>query len=492
MTTDAAHVEIAHGGQSRVAKIYRAIAPPVRSYRFWVVQLAVLTIAALHDLVLVWLRDREDIVLVPGPVTSALLFVPVLYAALNFGVKGAVGTAVLSTLTIVPHWSADPASSSIHVWVEGGNVILLNAVAVLVGVRVERERIARRRAEDALTSAEVATARYYSLFDDHQAAVIIADADGVVSETNAAGARLLGDDTVGKQVPDLLGQNVPALLTGMPLLPLTTAEGEQRLFAPSAQIFSPDPASRLLQICLADVTEQQRRQQEQRMFSARLIAVQEDERRRLAQDLHDEPLQTLLFLSRGLHDAAADPRLPDDLAAQISRDSGLATQVGHVLREVIRGLRPPVLDALGLVSALRQLLDEVATRRGAPAVALQVRGEPLRLTPEGELTAYRVVQESLSNILRHAGAASVDVLVEFGECLLVTITDDGRGFEERRVSAASQPTIGLDQEPGWGLVGMRERVAAVGGMVDVLKRTPRGTTIHATLPIPPIAGSSDA
>ncbi|AXG14424.1 hypothetical protein DN585_14320 [Intrasporangium calvum] len=483
MTTDEANVGIDHGGTSHVARIYRAIAPPVRSWRFWIVQAAVLTIAALHDLVLVWLRDGEDVILVPGPVTSALLFVPVLYAALNFGVKGAVGTAVLSTLTIVPHWPADSSWPSIHVWVEGGNLILLNAVAVVVGVRVERERRARRRAEDALTAAEVATARYYSLFDDHQAAVLIADADGVVSETNAAGTRLLGDDTVGRGLRDLLGQNVPALLTGMPVLPLTTTDGEQRLFAPSAQVFSPDAGSRLVQVCLADVTEQHRRQEEQRLFSARLIAVQEDERRRLAQDLHDDPLQTLLFLSRGLDDVAADPQLPVDIAAQISRHAGLATEVGCALREVIRGLRPPVLDALGLASALRQLVDEAEMRSGAPNVGLQVRGEPVRLTPEGELTAYRVVQESLSNVLRHAGAARVDVLVEFRDMLSITVSDDGRGIDKRRTSPPPQPESVRELVQGWGLVGMRERVVALGGTVEVLKRIPRGTTIQATLPI---------
>lgn len=467
----------------RLPHALRAIAPPIHSGRFWVVQASVLTIAALHDLVLVWLREREDFVLVPGPVTSALLFIPVLYAALNFGVKGAVGTSVLSSITIIPHWPATSPWSSIHVWVEAGNLILLNAVAVVVGIRVERERSARERAENALTTAEVATARYYALFDDHQTAVLIAGADGIVAETNAAGATLLGQDAVGKDLQELLGHPAAELLAGIPLLPLRTAGGEERLFAPSAQIVSPDPSSRLVQVCLADVTEQHRRHEEQREFSARLIAVQEDERRRLAQDLHDDPLQTLMFLSRGLEDVAADPRLPADVASQIARDAGLSSDVGHVLREVIRGLRPPVLDALGLVSALRQLVDEAASRPASPDVSLQVRGRPVRLAPQVELTAYRVVQEALSNALRHADAGHLDVRVKFGESLCVAVCDNGRGIEARPKSTPPPSARVLGVGHGWGLVGMRERVAAVGGTLEIRKRSPRGTIIRATLPI---------
>lgn len=477
------------GPAGALVRAYRAVRPPLRSPRFWFVQAAVLAIAALHDLVLVWLRQGEGPLAVPAPVTSVLLFVPVLYAALHFGVKGAVGTAVLSTLVIVPHWLTDYPLTTIHVWVETGNLVLLNAVAVVVGIRVERESGARGRAEEALQVAEVTGARYRALFGGNPAAVIIADADGVVVETNAAATRLFGDAAAGRGLSELLGQNAPSLIAGVPELELSTIDGETRLFAPSAQVISPQGTPSLLQVCLVDITDQHRRQEEQRTFGARLLAVQEDERRRLARDLHDDPLQTLMFLSRGLDDLADDPRLAADVADQLRSDAGLATDVGQALRKVIRGLRPPVLDDLGLVSALRQLVSEAAARADAPTIQLNVDGDPVRLAPQTELTAYRVVQESLSNVLRHADAVRVEVHATFGDELTLTVSDDGVGFRHLPATGPDHATSPHDQpEPrggGLGLLGMRERVTAVGGDVEASERTPQGTTIRARLPVSP-------
>ncbi len=487
----------------RLGEVLRGLWPPVRSVRFWVVQATVLLIAVLHDVVLVWLRARGGTLAVPGPVTSALLFIPVLYAALNFGVSGAVGTAVLSTLIIVPHWFLTGPISPMHVWMETGNLILLNAVAVVVGVGVERERRARRRAEQALTVAEVATARYQSLFGDHPAAVIITDADGVVSETNAAATRLFATASPGRRLGDVLGVGVPELLAGVPDLRLTTTDGEDRVFTPSAQLISPDAATRLVQIVLVDATERHRRHEEQRLFGARLITGQEDERRRLAADLHDDPLQTLMFISRGLDELAGDPRLPSDLADQARVDADLTTDVGRGLRKVIRGLRPPVLDDLGLVAALRQCVTDAAARPDAPALRLRVLGTPVRLPPQTELTAYRVVQESLSNVLRHAHANRVGVRVEFADDLTVTVTDDGVGIpeRERRPAGAGRlppdpgnrvaSVVGGSQITGFGLVGMRERVSAASGHLEIRRRSPRGTTVRAILPMDANGASID-
>jgi signal transduction histidine kinase len=322
--------------------------------------------------------------------------------------------------------------------------------------------------------------------------VIIADADGVIVETNDAAARLLGEGALGRDLRRVLGTDASELVAGVPQLSVTTVEGEERLFAPSAQKISPQGTPSLVQVCLVDITEQHRRQEEQRRFGARLLAVQEDERSRLARDLHDDPLQTLMFLSRGLDDVAGDPRLaPDlaDLAEQLRGDARLAADVGHALRKVIRGLRPPVLDDLGLVSALRQLVDEAAARPDAPAVLLTVEGGPVRLTPQLELTAYRVVQESLSNVLRHADATAVEVRVTFGDELTLAVCDDGHGLHATRAAARGAASGGRDTAParagGFGLLGMRERVAAVGGQVETGERAPRGTVVRARLPLAP-------
>lgn len=210
------------------------------------------------------------------------------------------------------------------------------------------------------------------------------------------------------------------------------------------------------------------------MFAGRLLAVQEDERRRLAQELHDDPLQNLMYLARTLDDLADDPSLPAHVAKVVTSVEAVAVDVATALRKVIRGLRPPVLDDLGVVSALRQLVEEAGKRSGL-TVDLSVKGRETRLPPQLELTAYRVIQESLSNAIRHAEAHRVEIMLRFGEQVVLSVADDGRGIRQ-----AADRAGGGGQ--GFGLLGMRERVSLVGGTLEIEQRRPHGTRVRASLP----------
>jgi signal transduction histidine kinase len=224
----------------------------------------------------------------------------------------------------------------------------------------------------------------------------------------------------------------------------------------------------------AAVTEQHRRQEEQRAFSGRLLAVQEEERRKLAQDLHDDPLQHLMYLTRALDDLSEDTSLPARLAQVIQHDGELAAEAAAALRKVIHGLRPPILDDIGITPALRQLVAEVR-KRSTLNVILHCTGTENGLPPEVKLTAYRIVQESLNNVMRHAQARRATIRVRFANPLTLTISDDGRGIP---------PTLGSADgpQPGLGLIGMRERATLAGGTLRVSKRSPHGTVVQATLP----------
>jgi signal transduction histidine kinase len=155
-------------------------------------------------------------------------------------------------------------------------------------------------------------------------------------------------------------------------------------------------------------------------------------------------------------------------------DGELAAEAATALRKVIHGLRPPVLDDIGITPALRQLVADVR-RRGTLAVTLRCTGTENGLPPDLKLTAYRIVQESLNNILRHAQARHATVRVRFADPLTLTISDDGRGIP------ASLGTVGGPQ-PGLGLIGMRERATLAGGTLRVSARSPHGTVVRATLP----------
>lgn len=470
-------VDLVSSSRAVTRGVLRAIAalrpPPVRTGRFWLVQVGVL-LGAFVDVVVLDIQQVRLPFWMPSSMTTLLLLVPVVYAALNFGVRGAVYTALWATALMVPDWIFLKGVTATHTWVEVGNLAVVNAVAVVVGQRVEREEQARRRAEQALRASEVAEARYRGLFDEQASPVLVTDSTGVVTETNSAALQLFSADVRGHSLSELVEVTAEAILAGqVSRLAVQAPDGGELLFVPRAHTLATESGEYLVQVVLIDVTEEQRRAQEQHAYAGRLLTVQEDERRGLAQDLHDDPLQTLTYLVRTLEQLSYDPLLPSSVAAQVRHDGELAAEVVNSLRKVIRGLRPPVLDDLGLVAALRHLVKEVHDRCGLPIV-LRVSGDEARLASTSELTVYRVTQEALNNIVRHAQAKHIRVDLSFADSVQLTVTDDGRGMPE---------TSGLREGPGGlGLVGMRERVALAGGSLETRARRPHGTLVRATLP----------
>jgi two-component system sensor histidine kinase UhpB len=211
-----------------------------------------------------------------------------------------------------------------------------------------------------------------------------------------------------------------------------------------------------------------RLEHERASSSARALLAQEDERRRIAQELHDEVGQSmtaiLLVLKRAADDA--DEPLREELrqAQEITRDSL------DEVRRLVRRLRPGVLDDLGLVSALTSLTQDFATHTGLRVVRRFDTDLPA-LRPETELVLYRVAQESLTNAARHADARRVDVsLRREGETAVLEVTDDGRGIEA--------PCEGA------GIRGMRERALLAGAALHLTSTPGTGTRIRLTTPSP--------
>lgn len=469
--------DVASTAAPRERLLVALLHPPVRDAHFWVAQAGILTWAVLHDVVLVVL-GWDHLAWVPSPTTSVLLLIPVMYAALNFGVRGGLGTAVWATALVIPHWFVSPEFSSAHVSIEVGYLLVLIAVAVVVGHRVEREQRARQKAEEALTVARRAEARYYMLFEDQPSPVLITDDSGLLLEANGAAMQLPGASAAQVNVAELLGVDVQKLLDGQrPPLRMPGPQGNEVLVMPTAHQFDDADGRAMVQIVLSDITEQHRRQEEQHVFARRMLSVQEDERRRLARELHDDPLQHLAFLTRSLDDLSHRRCTPDQMVERLSGATAVAGDATTSLRKIIQGLRPPVLDDLGLVSALRQLSQETRSRSAA-TVTLEVDGRPARLRSDLELAAYRIAQEALSNVVRHARAKKVTVRLTFAEDhVSLTITDDGEGIGS--VGEAGRPSHRL------GLIGMRERVDMAGGAFELSSVQPHGTRVHATIPLSP-------
>lgn len=206
-----------------------------------------------------------------------------------------------------------------------------------------------------------------------------------------------------------------------------------------------------------------------------LETAREDERARLARDLHDE-LGALLTAAK-LDVARLRPGLVQSAPALLPRVEHLVQTLNSGIalkRRIIEDLRPSSLDNLGLVPALEILCSEFAERL---QVQLQPSLQPVQLSPAAELTVFRLVQESLSNIAKHAQARLVTVSLapQDDGSALVRVTDDGAGFEPARLTVGSH-----------GLVGMRYRVQAEGGTLTITSQPGAGTQVQAVLPPAPV------
>jgi signal transduction histidine kinase len=210
-----------------------------------------------------------------------------------------------------------------------------------------------------------------------------------------------------------------------------------------------------------------------------LVNAQENERQRIARELHDETGQKLTALAMGL--AAIETSLGSDVerAARLVRElRDLADQSITELRNVMSDLRPSQLDDLGLVPALRWYVQRYNARHPELTVTLTAERPPRRLPAQYETVLFRVAQEALSNVAKHASATQVSVqLCQEADFVRLEVVDNGVGFD------STLPRAGQTDGPGWGLVGIRERVALVAGKCSIESQRGGGARVRVELPL---------
>ncbi|HTZ05809.1 MAG TPA: GAF domain-containing protein [Gaiellaceae bacterium] len=204
----------------------------------------------------------------------------------------------------------------------------------------------------------------------------------------------------------------------------------------------------------------------------RVVTAQELERRRLARELHDETGQALTSILLGLR-AVEDARETDELGAAIAGVRDLVRSTLLDVRRLAVELRPSVLDDFGLVAALERLTETFAEQTGMAVQFEELLPPGERLPSEVETALYRIVQESLTNVVKHAQATTVSiVLARKADSVSLVVEDDGVGFDP-----------GSPREGGIGLVGMQERVALLGGRLSIESHPGAGTTFQAEVPL---------
>ncbi len=232
---------------------------------------------------------------------------------------------------------------------------------------------------------------------------------------------------------------------------------------------------------LKDLSSARRRQGELRDYASLVTRVQEEERRRLARELHDDTAQALIALARGLDgleraiEQLDPPRRDREWLANLQ---ALAARTLDGVRRACRDLRPSILDDLGLRAALEWLCDS-SSSRGVTS-SFVCTGTVYVLLPEAEIAIFRIAQEALSNVWRHAHATCVDVELEYlPTSLCLRVRDNGQGF-----SLDDLPDGHQDSSSGLGLLGMRERALLIDATLKISSLPDCGCNIVLTLPLP--------
>lgn len=410
-------------------------------------------------------------------IPTSLFLIPVVYAALNFGMQGSLPTALWGALLTTPnmilfHEGSDRVG---ELWQLGLVVI----VAAFVGHRVDREKRARQEAEEREEARRVSEEKYRGIFDHVVEPILVLGPDCAIEQVNQAAADMLSTPLAelrGRQVCDLMDIDPRRLLSGemrSGAVQRVVGKGGQPLWVQPVVIPLVDTdGARHSQLMLRDLTAEYERQRELEAYAKMTATAREEERGRIARELHDGPVQSLVLVWRRLDDLGSlgDENSDKELKAAQRQVRDAADE----LRKVSRALRPSVLDDLGLASALRAEVSAFRQRSGI-ACRLSVAGSERRLSLASELALLRIAQEALRNADRHAEAKRVLVRLRYEHSRVqLSISDDGRGITER-------PSSELLADGKLGVIGMREQARSIGADISIGPGRQGGTQVALTV-----------
>ncbi|MBM3131914.1 MAG: PAS domain S-box protein [Chloroflexi bacterium] len=373
-------------------------------------------------------------------------------------------------------------------------VELITAIANQIGVAVDNARLYQ---EQKLVAEElrVSEQRYRGLFENAHDAIWLHDLEDRIIAANDACVRLTGyglDELRSLRAEKLISEDTVGiarkieqrLLAGQALgslgeVKLIKRDGSEAIAQLACSVVSGDGRPVAFQNIARDVTEERRMQENLRFLVRQISRAQEEERKRIAQELHDDTVQALVVHARQIDDLTSRlDRLPkESVGKTLERLYEEANSIMQGVQRMSQDLRPATLDRLGLLPAIDWLASRTSKYSGVE-VKIEVVGEERRLPDEAELVLFRITQEALRNVWKHAGATTTQVTVEFQEKMTrVTIKDNGKGFEPPRM-VGDLPRYGK-----LGLAGMQERAELLAGTLTITSELDKGTTVVAELPV---------
>jgi PAS domain S-box-containing protein len=429
-------------------------------------------------------------------VERILFLIPITFAGMYFGTKAGLLSMAIALAIILPRvfQTADYQTEAV---LETGTVVVLGLLINLwFGTRRKENELYRqliKRLEESEQEMSMSEQKYRYLFENASDAIWVQDVNGLFVDGNRAFETLTGftiDELKGVQLARFLSPDSLNLARDVRDKLIKEVEFEQPY---EQQFYIKDGSTMSVKMSTTpvmsggrisgfehvarDITEEKRQQENILSYARQITRTQEEERKRIARDLHDDVSPLLLVLIQKLDNLASGQR--PKVTALKESIQGLRSQAVEALeslRSCAQGLRPRIIDDLGLAAAI-EWIGEGLERDQRITTNVQFTNIERVISPETQIVLFRIAQEALNNIRKHAQASHVDIKVEdMDNDIVMTVIDNGKGFEvpERAEDMVSAGRLGL--------MGMYERAKLLNGDLQILSEPGKGTKLTVRLP----------
>jgi PAS domain S-box-containing protein len=466
---------------------------------FLTLLLLVLTISHYHELLVgipvIGEVSIASLLGLSGHVMERFIYVLlVIYAGWSLGIEFGIAAWLVSALAMLP-WALFMSTSPIDALTESIAALTISGLSISLIQMRRGWRRQQKKLRGIKVALRTSQENYEELFTNASDAIWVHALNGKIIIANKACEKLSGypiDEGIGKSVSEFMSPDALSiarevknkLMEGQAIdqrydQRLIKKDGSEAMLELFTRTIRDDDGKPIaFQNIARDVTEERRLRDNLRFQIHKTLMAQEEERKRIARELHDDVAQSILLLSRQVDIliSGGAHKIPKASVSELEHIQDIANETYKSLQRYARDLRPSILDQMGLVAALNWLAEELSKELGIKTTVNADKLPPL--PPETELAMFRIAQETLNNVRKHAQASKVNITVKLdSNNVKMTITDNGKGFLTSRL------TGDLAREGKLGVLGMEERARLIGGDLNIKSEPGKGTTVLARAPI---------